>query len=44
MLPRAVLHRHGADATPLTDADPLRSPQPPDAVWRVGTWTDREDG
>lgn len=23
-------------AAPLTDADPMRSPQPPDALWRVG--------
>ncbi|SHG60385.1 hypothetical protein SAMN05443575_2361 [Jatrophihabitans endophyticus] len=25
-------------ATVLTDADPMRSPQPPDALWRVGEW------
>jgi spermidine synthase len=25
-----------AGAAPLTDADPLRSPAPPDAIWRVG--------
>lgn len=42
--PRAVLPTFGADAVPLTDADPLRSPQPPDAVWRVSTWDDGEDG
>lgn len=25
-------------AKPLTDADPLRSPSPPDEMWRVGDW------
>jgi hypothetical protein len=41
MFPRRVLA--GAQlvtfvgkSTPLTDADPMRSPAPPDAAWRVG--------
>ena len=39
--PRRVLSGPGlvafsGGATPLSDADPLRSPQPPDEIWRVG--------
>jgi spermidine synthase len=34
--PRTVTPDFGRDARPLTDADPLRSPQPPDEMWRVG--------
>jgi spermidine synthase len=34
--PRSVSPGFGAGARPLTDADPLRSPQPPDEMWRVG--------
>ena len=34
--PRTVTLGFGRDAVPLTDADPLRSPQPPDELWRVG--------
>ena len=41
MFPQRVLagtelDRFVAGAAPLTDADPMRSPQPPDALWRVG--------
>ncbi|GAB2461634.1 spermidine synthase [Jatrophihabitans fulvus] len=41
--PRSVLageslRRFVGGARPLTDADPMRSPQPPDALWRVGEW------
>jgi hypothetical protein len=28
------------DAKLLTDADPMRSPQPPDEMWRIGHWDD----
>ena len=35
--PRSVVTRT-KPAAPLTDADPMRSPQPPDALWRVGEW------
>jgi spermidine synthase len=39
--PRTVTVRFGASgAKPLTDADPMRSPQPPDELWRVGYWDD----
>ncbi|HEV7192211.1 MAG TPA: fused MFS/spermidine synthase [Jatrophihabitantaceae bacterium] len=41
MFPRSVLDgtRLGEfvrSATPLTDADPMRSPEPPEEMWRVG--------
>jgi SAM-dependent methyltransferase len=41
MFPRQVLAgaeltRLVGGAAPLTDADPMRSPQPPDEIWRVG--------
>lgn len=41
MFPRRVLAGAHLDtfvgkAAPLTDADPMRSPAPPDAAWRVG--------
>jgi hypothetical protein len=39
--PRTVTVRFGHDARPLTDADALRSPQPPDELWRVGHWDDQ---
>jgi spermidine synthase len=38
--PRTVSVDFGGSARPLTDADPLRSPQPPDELWRVGHWED----
>jgi hypothetical protein len=38
--PRTVTPGFGGAARPLTDADPVRSPQPPDAIWRVGSWED----
>lgn len=38
--PRTVRTRLGGDAVPLTDADPMRSPQPPDEMWRIGDWDD----
>jgi spermidine synthase len=44
--PRTVSIGFGRDAKPLTDAAPLRSPQPPDEMWRVGganDWDERED-
>ncbi|HVU92184.1 MAG TPA: fused MFS/spermidine synthase [Jatrophihabitans sp.] len=34
--PRSVADGFGSGARPLTDADALRSPQPPDEMWRVG--------
>jgi spermidine synthase len=34
--PRTVTVTFGGDARPLSDADPMRSPQPPDELWRVG--------
>ncbi|HMC68199.1 MAG TPA: fused MFS/spermidine synthase, partial [Mycobacteriales bacterium] len=40
LFPRSVSTGFGRDAKPLTDADPMRSPQPPDAIWRVGDWPD----
>jgi hypothetical protein len=33
--PRTVTLGFGRDAKPLTDADAMRSPQPPDATWRI---------
>ena len=39
--PRTVTVGFGGGAKPLTDADPLRSPQPPDELWRVGHWEDQ---
>jgi spermidine synthase len=36
--PRTVTATLTGDAKPLTDADPMRSPQPPDAMWRIGEW------
>ena len=30
------LARFTGGAAPLTDADPMRSPAPPDAAWRIG--------
>jgi spermidine synthase len=33
--PRTVTTSFGRNAKPLTDADSLRSPQPPDEMWRV---------
>jgi spermidine synthase len=38
--PRRVGQRYGAGATPLTDADPMRSPAPPDEMWRVAELED----
>ena len=38
--PRSVHVRFPGDAQPFTDADPVRSPQPPDELWRVGEWPD----
>jgi spermidine synthase len=42
--PRTVTAGLAGDAKPLTDGDPMRSPQPPDAMWRIGTldehWAD----
>jgi spermidine synthase len=38
--PRTVTVDFGGSARSLTDADPLRSPQPPDELWRVGHWED----
>lgn len=34
----ATLTNFAAGAPVLTDAEPMRSPQPPDALWRVGSW------
>ncbi len=34
--PRSVASGYGRDARPLTDAEPMRSPAPPDEAWRVG--------
>jgi spermidine synthase len=36
--PRTVTTRLPGEAKPLTDADPMRSPQPPDELWRIGEW------
>ena len=38
--PRSVSVGFGRSARPLTDADPMRSPEPPDEVWRVADWQD----
>jgi spermidine synthase len=38
--PRTVTLRFGGAAAPLTDAAPMRSPQPPDSMWRIGGWDD----
>ena len=38
--PRSVIRTLGADARPLTDADSLRSPSPPDSLWRIDGWHD----
>src|SRR5262249_59877747 len=38
--PRTVTLGFGRDAAPLTDADPMRSPEPPEATWRVADWHD----
>ncbi|MDT4914352.1 MAG: hypothetical protein QOC66_3480 [Pseudonocardiales bacterium] len=38
--PRTVTVRLAGDAKLLTDADPMRSPQPPDEMWRIGHWDD----
>lgn len=35
VLAGAALKRFVGTATPLTDADPMRSPAPPDEIWRV---------
>jgi spermidine synthase len=37
--PRTVTVTFSGDKA-LTDADPMRSPQPPDELWRVGDWQD----
>ncbi|HKC27207.1 MAG TPA: fused MFS/spermidine synthase [Jatrophihabitans sp.] len=34
--PRSVLAGFGRNAVPLSDAKPMRSPEPPDEIWRVG--------
>jgi spermidine synthase len=36
VLAGAELKRFVGRAAPLTDADPMRSPEPPDELWRVG--------
>ncbi len=36
VLAGAALRDFVAGAAPLTDAEPLRSPEPPDAMWRLG--------
>lgn len=38
--PRLMSLGFGRDARPLRDDDPLRSPEPPDELWRVGHWED----
>jgi spermidine synthase len=38
--PRTVTVGLPGSAKPLTDVDPVRSPQPPDASWRIGHWED----
>lgn len=38
--PRSVLRSFGLHARPLTDADSLRSPEPPDSLWRIDHWHD----
>lgn len=39
-LPRTVTLGFGRNAAPLTDADPMRSPEPPEATWRIADWHD----
>lgn len=39
-LPRSVSTVYGRDARPLGDADAMRSPQPPDEIWRADSWHD----
>lgn len=38
--PRSILLGFGRDARLLRDDDPLRSPEPPAELWRVGHWED----
>ncbi|MFN2560145.1 MAG: spermidine synthase [Jatrophihabitans sp.] len=38
--PRTVTTGLAGGAKPLTDGDQMRSPQPPDAMWRIGTAED----
>jgi spermidine synthase len=38
--PRTVTARFSGNEKLLTDADPMRSPAPPDELWRVGDWQD----
>ena len=38
--PRSILLGFGRDARPLRDGDSLRSPEPPEEMWRVGHWQD----
>lgn len=38
--PRSVLLGFGRNARPLRDADSLRSPEPPDELWRISDWHD----
>ena len=45
--PRSVLTGFGAGQRPFTDAEPVRSPQPPEETWRVSDgngaeWADEE--
>ena len=39
-LPRSVSIGYGREARPLSDADSMRSPQPPDEIWRRRSWHD----
>jgi spermidine synthase len=38
--PRAVAPGYGREARPLSDADAMRSPAPPEETWRVMDWHD----
>jgi hypothetical protein len=38
--PRSVSVAFGRGVRPLTDADAMRSPQPPEEIWRVADWHD----
>ena len=38
--PRSVLLGFGRGARPLRDEDSLRSPEPPEEMWRLGHWED----
>jgi spermidine synthase len=38
--PRTVTVGFGGHARPLTPGDAMRSPQPPDELWRIGHWED----